>query len=291
MREAKPRPFSIRIFLPDGMPDGIRVIERSNWTGTGIVVPRSLFPEAKARGEFARTGVYVLVGQDDDSELPIIYIGQGDPIRPRVEKHFAEKEFWNWMVFFVTRDDSLNKAHIGYLESRLIIISRETKRAKLDNQNVPQPSPLSEADAADMDSFLQDMLSIFPLVGLSAFEQPKARRPDKSVFRLNGKGIHATGYESAQGFVVQVGSTAVREETNSIHSYQSALRKELTEQGVLVLDGQFLRLTQDYNFSSPSTAAAVLLGRTASGPGEWKDESGRTLREIQLQQASEPSDV
>jgi hypothetical protein len=65
-------PFSIRIFLPDGRPDGVRIIEKSNWTGIGLVIPRSLLAEEKFRDECCRTGVYVLVGQDEQSELPTI---------------------------------------------------------------------------------------------------------------------------------------------------------------------------------------------------------------------------
>ncbi|TXI89048.1 MAG: DUF4357 domain-containing protein, partial [Burkholderiaceae bacterium] len=34
-------------------------------------------------------------------------------------------------------------------------------------------------------------------------------------------------------------------------------------------------------FSSPSTAAAIVLGRSANGRVEWKESSGRTLKEIQ----------
>jgi len=82
-----PRPFSIRIFLPDGTPDGLRIIERSNWTGLGIVVPRSILSQAKSQAEFGRTGVYVLIGQEAESELPTIYIGQGDPICHRLDIH------------------------------------------------------------------------------------------------------------------------------------------------------------------------------------------------------------
>jgi uncharacterized protein DUF4357 len=276
-----PRPFSIRIFLPDGSSDGLRVIEKSNWTGIGIVVPKNLFSSAKQREEFGRTGVYILVGYDDESEMPMIYIGQGDPIRPRLESHLARRDFWIWAIFFVTRDDSLNKAHIGYLETRLIQLAREAKRAKLDNQNLPQPSPLTEADAADMDSFLADILSILPLVGLSAFEKPTAATPCKTTLRLRGKGIQAEGYESAQGFVVRSGATAVVEESNSIHRYLTTLRKNLVEQDVLVRDGDFFRLTQDYEFGSPSTAASALLGTPASGPQTWKDNQGRSLKDLQ----------
>jgi hypothetical protein len=287
MNGGKTRPFSIRIFLPDGLPEGIRIVEKSNWTGIGVVVPRSLLPEAKAREEFSRTGVYVLVGHADENDLPTIYVGQGDPIRPRLERHLAEKDFWTWAVFFVTRDNSLNKAHIGYLEASLIRLANQTKRAKLDNQNAPQPSALSEPDAADMDSFLADMLSILPLVGLTAFEKPRPKAGEKSLLHLTGRGIQATGYESPQGFVVQENSTAVMETLPSIQAYQMALRKQLTDQRVLVNDGPFLKLTQDYVFSSSTTAAAVLLGRAASGPAEWENAEGKSLREIQKSQAAE----
>jgi hypothetical protein len=99
-------------------------------------------------------------------EIPTIYIGQADPVRVRLEQHLAKKEFWTSVIFFVTRDDSLNKAHIGYLEAALYQLAVKSKRAKLDNTNQPNPSPLTEADAADMDSFLGDVLNIFPPVGL-----------------------------------------------------------------------------------------------------------------------------
>ncbi len=33
MSTTSPRPTSIRLFLADGTPDGIRIVEKSNWTG------------------------------------------------------------------------------------------------------------------------------------------------------------------------------------------------------------------------------------------------------------------
>ncbi len=54
--------FSVRIFIPSGNPDGLRIIEKSNWIGQGLFFPRALFPEARQRDELKRTGVYVLWG-------------------------------------------------------------------------------------------------------------------------------------------------------------------------------------------------------------------------------------
>jgi hypothetical protein len=59
------------------------------------------------------------------------------------------------------------------------------------------------------------------------------------------------------------------------------VRQQLITNGVLALADGLYRFTQDYSFSSPSTAAAVVLGRSANGRIEWKDALGRTLRALQ----------
>lgn len=289
MTARKPRPFSIRMFLPDGTPDGLRILEKSNWTGCGLYVPRSVFAEVKAREEFDRTGVYILVGASEDAGLPTVYIGQADVIRPRLESHHSKKDFWTWAVFFVSKDESLNRAHVMHLESRLIELATKAKRCRLDNQAMPRPPHLSEADRADVESFLADLLSILPLIGLSVFEKPKragCRRPKLQIF---SKGITASGYESPQGFVVREGSQAMGSEVRSIHSYLSSLRADLIEGGVLEPDGSAQRFTQDYAFTSPSTAAGVVLGRSANGRAEWKDAEGRALKELQEESAAAES--
>lgn len=278
-------PFSIKIFLPDGTPEGLKIVEKSNWTGCGAVFQRATFPERKQREEFNRTGVYILVGPEDVGELPTIYIGEGDPIKPRLEQHYAKKDFWTWGVFFSAKDGSLNKAHVQHLEARLVQVAKEAKRATLDNNNVPQLPALSEAERADAESFLADMLSIFPLIGLFSFEKPKAAATANRLL-LKGKGVKAADYEAPQGFLVMQGSQAVALETASLDRHLKRWRAELRANGVLVeKEGSFL-FTQDYVFSSPSTAAGIVLGRAANGRTEWKDSHGKSLKQIQEKLAS-----
>jgi hypothetical protein len=281
----KARPFSIHIFLPDGVPDGLRIVQKSNWTGVGVVCPRPVIVDAKQRSEFGRAGVYILVGPPEEGSLPLVYIGQGDPIRPRLEQHDAKKDFWNSVVFFVSKDENLNKAHIEYLEARLIQIAKTVKRCKLDNGNDPKLPSLSEMDCADCDSFLDEMLLCFPILGLSIFEAPPKPQPAVALLHLKGPDAEGTGYETAQGFVVLAGARARINEVPSIHKYISDQRKTLAGLGLLAPDGATYRLTQDRTFESPSTAAAVLLGRSANGRIEWKDKEGRTLKEIQSAKA------
>jgi len=68
-------PFSLRIFVADGDPDGLRVVERSNWIGKALIFPRALLPKVKQRDELGQTGVYLLLGPRDDGEGEKIYIG------------------------------------------------------------------------------------------------------------------------------------------------------------------------------------------------------------------------
>lgn len=281
------RGFSIRIFLPDGTPDGLRVVEKSNWTGRGIVCPRSQFPDAKARLEFGKTGVYVLIGPSESHDLPAVYVGEGDPARPRIEQHFAKKDFWTSLILFTSKDENLNKAHVQYLESRLVALATEAKRCTLDNGNVPQLPSLSEPDTAEVETFLEEMLLIYPVLGVTAFEKPVAARASQLRLFLRAKGIVAQGFDASQGFVVLAGSQVVKETVPSTPRHLIDLRHSLLERGILVPDQDRLQVGQDYTFDSPSTAAGLLLGRNANGRIEWKDEKGRTLKEIQSSAVAE----
>jgi hypothetical protein len=169
-------PFTIRIFVPDGDPEGVRIIDRLNWTGLGIAFPREHWPRVRSRTEFGKTGVYVLVGYVTEDGLPTLYIGQGDGVRSRIEAHVQNKDFWEWAVTFVSNaaNGGLNRAHITWLEYALVARAQSVKRSHLDNGNTPQEPALSEAEKADTQGFLKEVLQILPLLGLRAFEQPRA---------------------------------------------------------------------------------------------------------------------
>ena len=280
--------FSVKIFVPDGDPEGLRVIEKSNWTGQGIVFPRSLFAEVRHREELNRTGVYVLWGPGGSGQLPRAYMGEGGVLLPRLDSHAKNKDFWTHGIAFTSKDQSLNKAHVQYLEARLVQLAAEAKRCELDNTNVPQMPALSGADTADAELYLADMLLCLPVVGVSFFEKPQGPTGKSRELFLSAKGIQARGYEGPGGFVVRSGSQAVKNEVASIHTYLSDLRKALLNQDIFEDTGTAYRLAQDYIFTSPSTAAGVLLGRSANGRAEWKDAERRSLKEIQGAEVETP---
>jgi len=59
--KAMTRGFTIKIFVPNGSADGLRIVEKSNWSGRGIVCPRADYADNKKRPDFQSTGVYILI--------------------------------------------------------------------------------------------------------------------------------------------------------------------------------------------------------------------------------------
>ncbi len=277
------RPTSIRIFLADGSPDGIRIVEKSNWTGRAVVASRTQLPDALARDELTRPGVYVLAGTGDDGESRL-YIGEADVLGDRLRSHASRKDFWTWFVAFTSADENLNKAHVRYLECRLLTLARTANQWTVENAAAPNEPPLSEADRADADWFLGEMLVIYPILGIDAFEAAasEAAPPggaDDLV--LEQRGGHGRGRETKDGFVVLADSRARASEVASAKPWLTDLRRKLIERGVLVAEDGSLRFSQDYRFTSPSSAAAVLVGGSANGRKAWRTSDGRTLREVQ----------
>lgn len=270
------------------VPDFMCEKAGANWTGIALVVPRSIYMRVRSeRDELNRAGVYVLTGPSQEQpDLDRVYIGEAEVLRSRLDQHHAGKDFWTRAVIFTKKDASLNKAHVKYIESRLVVRANLADRAEVENGNVPQLPALSEAEAADTEAFVDDMLLIYPVVGVRAFEPLQPRQAVGQNLHVHGVDANGEGQETSDGFLVFKGSRARADAVPSIHAYMAELRKKLIEEGVLeqTLDG--LRFTRDYLFNSPSTAAGVLLGRAANGRTEWKDGEGRTLKEIQTAQVA-----
>lgn len=275
--------YTINIFLPSGDASGLRILRRANWTGIGLAFARTGFEEASSRTELAQPGVYVLVGYTDESSLPTVYIGEGDPVINRLVEHNRNKDFWEWAVVFSSTDNSINKAFVQHLESRLIDIAKGKKRCNLTNNTSPKRPTLTESDHADMENFLDNMLSIFPLVGLSIFENSKAlsSRKPKDTFHISGReGAEATAIQQPNGFVVLKNSRVALTVTASISPYLVKLRQDLVKNGVLTEKNGHYIVEENYSFSSPSLAASVVLGRNTNGRAEWKNRDGKSLNDL-----------
>lgn len=282
------QPASIRIFLADGTPEGLKIIEVSNWIGKAIMVSRSQFQKVRDRIEFSRPGIYVLLGKDDSAQFSSIYVGEGDPVLPRLDSHVRTKEFWTHLVVIVSKDPNLNKAHIQYLECKLLQFATEIKRVSIENGNVPTAPSLSESEEAEMEAFLKNMLLIYGTLGITAFEGPTQAIESSStlgtgvdLFLKNSSGANARGRDTPEGFLVFKGSLASTTEAPSLREANRRQKEQLLQKGVLQATPNGILLTQDYLFTSPSAASSLFLGRPSSGLADWKTADGKSLKTIQ----------
>lgn len=276
---------TLELFFIDGKPDGMLTAEVFGWTGHILVAPRTRLPEALKRKESSYTGAYILLGEIE--EEPFAYIGEGENVANRIKSHDAKKDWWSKVIFITSAANNLHKAHVQYIEARLVQEGIKASVAKLENSTNPSLPSLSEAAQANMEVFIDQLLMVLPAIKVDLFtskakpEKEQEPRPEQEspIFELTLKkeGIKATAILEGGEFVVQKGSLArgkyIGERSNK-HSYWK-LYDKLVEQGVLVEQRGKMIFTVSYAFSSTSAAGAVCNGRPTAGPIAWKVKETR----------------
>ncbi len=275
---------TIKIFLVHSDPKRLRTAELSNWAGKAVAGPRSEFESVIGREESLNAGVYLLTGSDPESGKPVLYIGEAECIRDRVKAHL-EKDFWNQIVYFISKDENLTKAHIRYLEGKLIEQARQVNRALVMNGH-SSGSKLPESDREDMGVFLEKINQLLPVLGVESLITPSGNASAAAEMKMlycEIKGLVAKGHLTPNGFLVQQGSQAVLKERASAQKYPwpSNMRQRLRDEGVLSIASDHLLFTRDLEFSSPSAAAAVVHGGHANGLTAWKNEAGKPLKDLE----------
>jgi hypothetical protein len=274
---------TIKIFLIDGDPNGRMSCELSNWSGKAYKIPRINIKDCTDRSDLTSTGVYLLFGKDDDGKEQV-YIGEAESILKRLNQQLTTKDFWNETIVFISKDENLNKAHIKYLENRLHDIAKAANRYKVDNSIIPTQSSISEADRAEMEEFIEYIKMLVNTLGHKVFDEKREFKPKQkqaTFFIKASRGADGQGEPSSDGFVVLKGSKAAGTAVASMTQSFVILRQNLINEGVLVAKGDYYEFPDDYIFSSPSTAASIVLGRNANGLVEWKHKGGRTLKEFE----------
>jgi hypothetical protein len=280
----------IKLFLVDGTPGGLTTAEITNWTGHVLSARRSDLSELLRREEAQRTGVYLLLGDDEAAAGETsCYIGEADVVGDRLRHHTRNKDFWDRVVVVTSKDTNLTKSHCRYLESRLISLAAQARRVTLKNGTAPPIPSLPEADASDMDSFLAQLQIVLPVLGVNAIRvkapgQQPSPPSESPVFQLKHTkaGVVARAQQLDGEFTMLAGSQVVAswratgKATSTRKAYASyrAQHERLVADGSIAIDDGVGRVTRDIVFSSPSTAGAVALGRSCNGRREWISDQG-----------------
>jgi hypothetical protein len=274
---------TIKIFLIDGDSNGRMSCELSNWSGKAYKIPRIKIKDCADRDDLTKTGVYLLLGKDEEGK-DLVYIGEAESILKRLNQHLTQKDFWNESIVFLSKDNNLNKAHIKYLENRLHDIAKSANRYKVENTVTPTQSSISESDTAEMEEYIEHVKMLVSTLGHKVFEEKREIKPkkDQNIFYIKAaRGADAQGERTSDGFVVYKGSIASDSTTSSMANSSLRLRQTLIDNGDLQLVVDNYVFTEDYIFSSPTTAAAIVMGRNANGLVEWKLADGKTLKEYE----------
>jgi len=211
-----------------------------NWTGVGLEISRDSWSKHKNRKELEQAGVYILTGyQESESDLPTIYIGQGDGIRSRIDSHQKNKLFWDKALIFVSSNYGLNRAHITWLEWALIKIALNANRCHLDNNAIPTEPILTESEKSDTQEFLNEILSILPLVEVKVFEKtkkitvhselnsPKYDVQDTIIVPAQEEGFKSVFLDENCWYSVRIGGGKLKD-IKYIAAYQTSPKSEIT---------------------------------------------------------------
>lgn len=274
---------TIKMFLIDGDPSGRLTCELSNWTGLAYRIPRTEVKKCTDRPNLNSTGVYMLFGRNEDDK-EAVYIGEAEEVYKRLQDHLREKDFWNEVIVFISKDENLNKAHIKYIENKIYEKAKATNRYFVMNGNIPPMPSISEPDRAEMDEYISNLMMMVSTLGHKLFEEIKDNTEiiENDIFSIEAaRGANAKGVQTQEGFVVLKGSKIAKDYVNSYSERSIAKRNELIQQEkVTVINEEFV-VIEDLLFASPSAAADIVMGRSANGLTEWKNRDGKTLKELQ----------
>ena len=282
---------SIELFLVNGSADSLITAELSNWNGKAIKIPRIEVASCN-RDDITQAGVYFLFCKEDDSS-DSVYIGEAENVKERLVQHLRdyqsekEKYYWTTAAIFIGRD--LNKALIRYLENRFVEIARACKRYTVLTKNTYKNTVMKELQIAVMEEFVDNVKTLISALGYKVLEPlnkpiivanddwENAETEDLSLHlerTIKGVGkVEADGVRTSEGFVVLQGSHIATEDDDTIPAVLKEQRRKVS-----VVDGV---LQEDVLFSSPSYAAMFVIGKSANGLTSWKDENGRSLKDIE----------
>lgn len=288
---------SIRIYLADATVAGIRYAELVNWTGQALACPRNRLAELNTWSEAGKPGVYLLFEARLGDSKPLAYIGESENVTERLTTHDRQKDFWNEVVIFTSKDQNLTKAHVKFLESSLVELAKQSDRYQLQNGNTPPESSLPRADRDAMAEFTENIRMVLGALGYPILEpllRSSASIPDIATsstdtqeqragvnfsFRVNN--LLAHGAITDEGFVLRKGSQVSRTNTDSAATRVTKLKEQLQLDGRLLPEGDHLLLTEDVLLSSSSYAAVMVAGTSRSGPQSWIADDGRSLKAIE----------
>ena len=273
---------TIQMCIFDGNPNGRIMCELSNWNGRVYKISRNDLSEFANRPDCEYTGVYFLFGKDEDNK-DTVYVGEAEKMLVRLKQHLKDHNYWNDCVVVISKDNILNKAHVKYLENKFYTLAVDAKRSSIINNTVPTCSSISEFDESMLTEFIENARLLVNTLGYKVFDKIDTSVVEKensdTIFHIAAaRGADAKGLLVPDGFMVIKGSKIAKDTVPSMASNLVNLRNIMLEKNII--NQEFVFVT-DYIFTSPSLAAAIVMGRNANGRTEWKNINNKSIKDIE----------
>lgn len=281
------RGITVTNYLVDGNPEGVVFAYVSNWSGQAIKIPRNIFPDSRNLDEINKPGVYMLFGQNSDNpDDKLVYVGEANNISERLMAHMRDldKSFFESIVCFTSKDDTLSVSHTKYLEGKLIKQVNNSVDYTCVNGKAGNAVNLSKMVRDEVESFYDNMKIVLPTIGYNILHENIPASKGTDLLFLNVGKIKAKAKLTTNGLEVMSGSLYNNTATNALSGSYVSLRRMLEEKKIVIEENGQYRFERNYEFSSPSAAGAVILGYSVNGRSFWKDKNGKSINDIESEQ-------
>ena len=268
-------------------------------------IPRDFADSLVNEPDLKQAGIYLLINRNDHT----LYVGQADArdngngvLRRMLEPHTKKKEIDQWDVGYALISGTpqfFGATELNYLERFFYDKAVNAGNYQLLNGMKPHTSIVGMATQLTLQNYTDHAFFLLEnAVGCDVYVSKKNVKPKKPPVNppATTGAIKPTGIPllidsikrdaHAEGILLDGNKMLVRK-SSQLSTYSNLMnqkgqsgvgkiRQKLIDDGVVV-DRIF---TADYEFNSPSTAAAVILGTASSGNEKWKDAYGVPLGEI-----------
>jgi hypothetical protein len=214
-------------------------------------------------------------------------VGEANDLSYRIGQHLRDndKSFAETIICLSSKDENLTVSHTKYLEQKTIVALNTSSEFRLVNKKEGSLISLPKMVQDEMDTYYDNMKVLLPTLGYNLLHIREELQNEGLVFsdsvKLEMSGIRATARLTSNGIEVLKGSDFNSTESPSLSGSYSSLRKTLISKNIVSENNSKFFFTENYEFSSPSNAAAIILGYSANGRTAWKNSTGKTLKTIE----------
>ena len=268
------KPRLIQTYLIDGTLEGVRICEPSESSVKAILVPRLKLLDAKKRDELTQPALYFLINNDNSKA----YIGESENFISRVVDHIKKKDWWDIAVVIVSKDNSLEKSDIKYLESLAVERSFDGSM-DMENKTVPSRNTIHEFKLHTLQAILDDSQLLLTSLGYDLLSQPQKL---EQVWFCHTKGYTARCVFRGDKFVVLEGSDIGKA---TAPSWEKSWPKSVQERHDIFMkygkdNGTYVTLTDNVSFRSPNHAGGFITGRNVNAWTTFVNEDNKTMDEV-----------